>query len=185
MLYVTVSVHQKIVEHFRMKSIPVFFLLFICQHACSADYSGTYDCTLYDQTEGYFTGEMVLELNKSASIAQQGFNSYDFHLSYKGVPYQYEGYAAANGNQLALYFESVGSQRDPDDKAVGIANVVVEKDVNNKDIVRIHKFYYMQDYHDNSNTGFESCVRRDATTVGNLDKTANNYLQYLLRSWQF
>lgn len=142
-----------------MKWTAFTLCFFITASAWAIDYSGTYDCTMYDQADGYFTGQLTLKINQIASLSQQGYGSYDAHMSFENIPYEYDGYAAAHGSQLAIYFESVGSKRDPDDKGVGIASVVLEKDANNKDIISIHKFYYTQQYHNKSNIGFQKCVK--------------------------
>ncbi len=155
---------KKTFDGLLMKKTIIALCFFSAPAIWAVDYSGNYDCTMYDQTDGYFTGQLTLKINPLASLVQQGYGSYDVHMSFENIPYEYDGYAAAHGSQLAIYFESVGAKRDPDDKGVGIASVVLEKDANNKDIISIHKFYYTQQYHNKSTIGFQKCVK--TTPIG-------------------
>ncbi len=125
----------------------------------AADFSGNYKCELHDKTDGYFKAQLTLKLNREASKPENGYGSYDIIFNVAGIPYSYSGIAAARGNDLAIYFESVGSKKNPDDRGVGIASVVIDKNKDGKDIVSIHKFYYEKSYKGKSNFGFENCVK--------------------------
>ncbi len=127
--------------------------------AIAADLSGTYQCHLTDHSDGPFDAKLVLKLNKSASFQKEGYGSYDIKFDVKGIPYAYTGIAAARGNDLALYFESTGDNKNPDDRGVGIASVILDQDKSGKDVVSIHKFYYEKSYKGKSNYGFENCIK--------------------------
>ncbi|MDP3560897.1 MAG: hypothetical protein Q8R83_01805 [Legionellaceae bacterium] len=138
--------------------ISILFF-FVCNCAMATDFSGTYDCHLTDHTDGPFTATLILKKDESVSFADVGYGSYlvDFHV--KGIPYAYAGMAAARGNDLALYFESTGSNKNPDDRGVGIASIIVDQDKEGKNIVSFHKFYYEKSYKGKSNYGFEQCIK--------------------------
>ena len=124
----------------------------------AADFSGTYDCKLFDKSDGYFgKATLVLKLNAEASKLNEGYGSYDIDYSVQGIPYSYGGIAAARGNDIALYFESIGAKRDPDDRGVGIASIIVDQDKKGNDHVSLHKFYYEKSYKGASDIGFENC----------------------------
>jgi len=138
------------------------FLLCLCiSSGYAADFSGSYKCEVQDKTDGHFNAKLILKLNPETTIKGTGYASYDIDFIVSGMPYNYKGIAAARGNDLALYFESYGDKRNPDDKGVGIASVIVDKDKAGKDIVSIHKFYYEKSYKNHSNYGFEKCVKVD------------------------
>lgn len=141
------------------KLITLCALGFVASNTFAADFSGTYKCDLYDKTDGYFKAQLALKLNLDASKLDKGYGSYDITFNVAGLPYSYSGIAAARGNDLAIYFESVGSKRNPDDRGVGIASVVMDQNKDGKDIVSIHKFYYERSYKGKSNFGFENCVK--------------------------
>lgn len=143
------------------KIIALLTSSLIFSSAFAADFSGTYDCQVYDHTDGPFTAKLVLELTKEASKLKEGYASYNITFDVTGMPYGYTGIAAARGNDLALYFESVGEEKNPDDRGVGIASVIVDQDKSGKDVVSIHKFYYEKSYKGKPNFGFEKCVKQD------------------------
>lgn len=127
--------------------------------AYATDLSGKYKCDLYDKADGAFKSSLGLKLNKSASKLDQGYASYDVEFNVVGIPYPYVGIAASHGNDIAIYFESAGSKKNPDDRGVGIASVVVDQDAKGKDIVSLHKFYYEKSYKGSSDVGFENCIK--------------------------
>lgn len=127
--------------------------------ASAADFSGTYDCHLTDHSDGSFDATLTLTLISAASFNDKGYASYNIDFKVPGIDYPYTGIAAARGNDLALYFESTGEKRDPDDRGVGIASVIVDQDKLGKDIVSIHKFYYEKNYKGKPNYGFENCIK--------------------------
>lgn len=135
----------------------IFF--FVSTSAMATDFSGTYACNLVDHSDGPFTATVVLKKDPSASLDDIGYGSYLVDFNVKGMPYSYTGIAAARGNDLALYFESTGKNRNPDDRGVGIASVIVDQDKTGKQIVSLHKFYYEKAYKGKSNYGFENCTK--------------------------
>lgn len=139
----------------------IFALIFagINVTAFAVDFSGTYKCELFDKADGGFATVLKLKLNPKSSIPASGYASYDIDFNVTGIPYPYAGIAAANGNNLAIYFESTGSKRNPDDRGVGIATILLDKDKSGKDIISLHKFYYERSYKGNSNYGFEDCKK--------------------------
>jgi hypothetical protein len=128
-------------------------------HALAADFSGTYQCHLTDHRDGPFDGTLILKRDEQATMRDTGYGSYLIDLKVKGIPYTYTGIAAARGNDLAIYFESVGEKRDADDRGVGIASVILDQDKKGKNTVSIHKFYYEKSYKGASNYGFEWCTK--------------------------
>lgn len=145
-----------------MKKIYCFLMasFFGISSVVAADFSGTYACQLRDHADGNFTGQLVLNLNKDASKLKNGYASYDITLDLQGLPYAYTGIAAARGNDLALYFESVGENKNPDDRGVGIASIIMDQDKFGRDIISLHKFYYEKSYKGKSNFGFEKCIKK-------------------------
>jgi len=140
-------------------------LLLVCSFLTSvssvsaADFSGAYKCELLDHSDGYFAATLVLKLNPDASKMDKGYASYDIDFNVTGIPYPYTGIAAARGNDLALYFESAGDKKNPDDRGVGIVSVVMDQDKSGKEIITLHKFYYEKSYKGNGNFGFENCSK--------------------------
>lgn len=144
-----------------MKRIFIVGLLFMSlfSSALAADFSGTYKCHLNDHSDGPFDAILTLKLVKEADFPKIGYASYDIQFNVENMSYPYKGLAAARGNDLALYFEATGDKKDPNDRGVGIASVIVDQDDNGKKIVTIHKFYYEQAYKDKANYGFEKCIK--------------------------
>ena len=136
-----------------------FFALVNSTYA--ADLSGEYKCELVDHSDGYFTAKLVLKLNPASSKMDKGYASYDIDFYVANIPYPYTGIAAARGNDLALYFESTGDKKNPDDRGVGIVSAVMDQDKSGKEIVSLHKFYYEKSYKGNGNFGFENCIKVD------------------------
>jgi len=142
-----------------VKKLLTLLLLPLSINVLAADYSGTYKCELYDKTDGGFTGVLKLKLNPKSSMLDSGYASYDVDFTVAGIPYPYTGIAAANGNNLALYFEATGNKKNLDDRGVGIVTILVDKDKSGKDTISLHKFYYERSYKGNSNYGFENCKK--------------------------
>jgi len=143
-----------------MKKFLIFILFFtVCNGVMAADFSGTYDCNLTDHSDGPFTAVLILKKDHDASFSDIGYASYLVNFHVKGIPYAYTGMAAARGNDLALYFESTGSNRNIDDRGVGIASIIVDQNKEGKNIVSLHKFYYEKSYKGKSNYGFEHCIK--------------------------
>ena len=139
--------------------LSIFLTTGIACSSFAADFSGQYRCHLIDHVDGSFDAALTLKLNSDATFEKTGYASYDIRFHVTGIPYSYTGIAAARGNDLAVYFESTGDKKDPDDRGVGIASIVSEQDKAGKDIVTIHKFYYEKSYKGKSNYGFEECTK--------------------------
>jgi hypothetical protein len=145
-----------------MKKIFIAALMFfVCHCAVATDFSGTYQCSLTDHSDGYFKATLVLKQDSSASFPQTGYGSYLINFKVEGIPYSYTGIAAARGNDLAIYFESTGENKNPDDRGVGIASIIVDQNKKGKDTISFHKFYYEKSYKGKSNYGFEQCTRNE------------------------
>lgn len=127
--------------------------------ATAADFSGTYQCHIADHSDGAFDATLVLTANPDATFSDSGYASYNLTLHVPGMPYDYEGMIAARGNDLGVYFESVGEKKDPNDRGVGIGTVIVDKNKAGINTTRIHKFYYEKAYKGKTNYGFEHCVK--------------------------
>ncbi len=147
-------------EEFLMKKILLScFFSALASSGLAADFSGFYKCELLDNSDGYFAATLALKLNPAASKTERGYTSYDIDFHVTGIPYPYTGIAAARGNDLALYFESTGENKNPDDRGVGIVSVVMDQDKSGREIVTLHKFYYEKSYKGSGNFGFENCTR--------------------------
>ena len=131
----------------------------ICSSAMAIDFSGMYGCHLTDHSDGPFKATLILQKDESASFANVGYGSYSLNFRVEGIPYAYTGIAAARGNDLAIYFESTGDHKNPDDRGVGIASVIVDQDKKGNNTVTLHKFYYEKSYKGKSNYGFETCIK--------------------------
>jgi hypothetical protein len=131
----------------------------IVSSALAADFSGTYACHLNDHSDGPFDATLTLTLVKEASFPKTGYASYDIKFDVKDMPYPYVGVAAARGNDLGLYFEATGENKDPNDRGVGIASVIVKQTDEGKEVTTINKFYYEQAYKGKANYGFEECTK--------------------------
>lgn len=108
---------------------------------------GDYKCTGYDSHDGVFQGDLSFTLDEQASHFQQSFGAYQFKLkvSLAGEVATYSGFAAAQGQSLAMYFAN-DSQQAPTDRGVGIASITHDQDANGKYITTLHKSYYLPDY---------------------------------------
>ncbi|MCC2624319.1 MAG: hypothetical protein K0R14_192 [Burkholderiales bacterium] len=147
-----------------MKQILSLLLISSGMNVFAADFSGTYKCELFDKTDGGFDTTLKLKLNKDTSpkaLMDAGYASYDIDFKVKGISYPYTGIAAAHGNNLAIYFESTGEKKNPDDRGVGIATITLDKDKSGKDTISLHKFYYEMSYKGKGNYGFENCKKVD------------------------
>lgn len=142
-----------------MKKILTILLAGMSLSTFATDFSGTYKCELFDKSDGGFSTTLKLKLNPKSSVSGSEYASYDIDFNVQGIPYPYTGIAAANGNNLAIYFESTGSKKNPDDRGVGIATIILDKDKSGKDSISLHKFYYERSYKSNSNYGFENCKK--------------------------
>jgi len=142
------------------KIIMTALLLSISHYAAATDFSGTYQCHLTDHRDGPFEATLVLKQDTTASFPKTGYSSYLIDFNVTGIPYSYTGIAAARGNDLALYFESTGEKKNPDDRGVGIASIIVDHDKAGKELISLHKFYYQKSYKGTSNYGFEVCTQQ-------------------------
>lgn len=140
--------------------LAIFLTAGICNYAAATDFSGTYQCHLTDHSDGPFDATLTLKEDPTATFADTGYASYTLDFNVTGIPYPYTGIATARGNDLAVYFESTGDKKNPDDRGVGIASVIVDQDKSGKKVVSLHKFYYEKSYKGQSNYGFEECVKK-------------------------
>lgn len=108
---------------------------------------GDYRCTGYDSHEGAFQGDLSFTLDEPASNFQHSFGAYRFRFetSGGGEAATYSGFAAAQGQSLAMYFINDNEQA-PTDRGVGIASITHDQDASGKYITTLHKSYYLPDY---------------------------------------
>lgn len=114
------------------------------------DFSGTYNCTGNDQHDGKFTGAITLTLVPTQSTGEYG----SYSLKFEAVGFGgYTGYAAARGNNMALYFANT----DASTKDFGNSIVTLRKNKNDK--WQFESFYYEPEYY-GGNYGTEFCEMR-------------------------
>jgi len=108
---------------------------------------GDYKCTGYDSHDGAFQGDLSFTLDEQASNFQhnQGAYQFKFVAGTGGEVATYSGFAAAQGQSLAMYFAN-DSQQAPTDRGVGIASITHDQDASGKYITTLHKSYYLPDY---------------------------------------
>lgn len=110
--------------------------------------AGDYKCTGYDSHDGHFKGDLNFKLDKEASHFDHGFGAYTFTLRVElegGVGATYSGMAAAQGNQLAMYFAN-DSAASPTDRGIGQASITHDQDAAGKYTTTLHKSYYLPAY---------------------------------------
>ncbi len=131
---------------------------------------GNYKCTGYDSHEGHFEGDLTFTLDEKASNFAQSFGAYQFKLrvDLNGTPATYSGFAAAQGQSLAMYFAN-DSQEAPTDIGVGMASMSHDQDVNGKYITTLHKSYYAPYYQRNAKDGRGTGGRGTETCVKTVD----------------
>lgn len=129
---------------------------------------GNYTCTGYDNYDGHFKGDLTLTLDEQASQFKQSFGAYQFKLlvDIEGVLTTYSGFAAAQGQSLAMYFAN-DSQEAPTDRGVGMALVSHDQDANGAYTTTLHKSYYLPYYmrtakegRSTGGHGTEVCVKK-------------------------
>jgi len=108
---------------------------------------GNYKCTGYDSYDGHFKGDLTFTLDEQASQFDQSFGAYQFKLKVDldGSPAIYSGFAAAQGQSLAMYFANDNPEA-PTDRGVGMALISHDQDMNGKYTTTLHKSYYLPDY---------------------------------------
>lgn len=114
------------------------------------DYSGVYACTGDDAHEGKYTGTVTMDIKPEHSHGR--YASYDFKLEVPGFG-SYPGYAAGNGNHLAMHF----ALTDQSTKDYGVGEAVFKKNKQGK--WSFHKFYFEPEFK-GGNTGIEDCVKQ-------------------------
>ena len=114
------------------------------------DYSGVYDCTGQDHTEGEYKGTVTMRLASKFSDGEYG--SYEFLLEVTGFG-AYPGHAASQGNKMAIYF----ANKDPKDHDFGTGIATFSKNQRGK--WSFVKFYYEPEYK-KGNFGKENCIQR-------------------------
>lgn len=142
-----------------MKKLLTLVSIAASMSVSAVDLSGTYKCEIFDKTDGGFDAVFKLKLNSASSLVDKGYGSYDVEFNVTGIAYPYTGLAAANGSNLAVYFESTGDKKNPDDRGVGAATVILDKDKSGKDTISLHNFYYERSYKGKGNYGFENCKK--------------------------
>lgn len=140
-----------------MQAIRITLLALISHAAVAAantftgtDFSGSYDCTGTDRHDGNFKGSITLQLVRAQS--HDDFAAYNIRFEAEGFG-GYNGYAAARGNQMALFF----ANNDPKTKDFGNSIVSMTKNKNGK--WQLESFYYEPEYF-GGNYGSEMCVMR-------------------------
>ena len=139
-----------------MRSIFLSCLLFatsitaLAAPYSGADYSGVYDCTGQDHTEGEYKGTVTMRLASKFSDGEYG--SYEFLLEIPGFG-TYPGHAASQGNKMAIYF----ANKDPKDHDFGTGIATFSKNQRGK--WSFVKFYYEPEYK-KGNFGKETCTQR-------------------------
>lgn len=108
---------------------------------------GHYKCTGYDSHAGAFNGDLTFTVDEAASHFPQSFGAYSFKLDFEvlGVKATYSGFAAAQGQSLAMYFANDDVQ-EPKDYGVGMAVVSHDQDTAGKYTTTIRKSYYAPEY---------------------------------------
>lgn len=114
------------------------------------DYSGVYDCTGQDHTEGEYQGVVTMHLMPKFSDGEYG--AYDFLLEIPSYG-AYPGHAAAQGNKMAIYFANKNLKDQ--DFGTGIATFSKQKTGKWSFV----KFYYEPKYK-KGNFGKEVCKQR-------------------------
>ena len=120
---------------------------------------GSYKCTGFDSNDGAFSGDLTFTLDQKASDFERSFGAYKFKLviPLDGATATYSGVAAAQGQQLAMYFAN-DSKDAPTDRGVGITVVSHDQDSKGQYTTTLHKSYYLPDYKDGGR-GTETCVK--------------------------
>ena len=102
---------------------PLFFV-WLSASAQSAftgtNFSGIYDCTGQDNSEGAYTGKVTIHLVKEKSAGEYG--AYQFKLEVPGFG-AYPGHATARKNNMAIYFANTDASTK--DFGTCIANVLI------------------------------------------------------------
>jgi len=108
---------------------------------------GSYKCTGYDSHAGAFVGDLIFTVDEAASHFPQSFGAYKFKLNVdiQGAKGTYSGFAAAQGQSLAMYFAN-DDQREPNDYGVGMAVVSHDQDASGTFTTTLHKSYYAPEY---------------------------------------
>ena len=98
-------------------------------------------------------------MDEKSSHFSQNFGAYTFKLevdlgSDKAI---YTGYAAAQGQQLAMYFAN-DSLEAATDRGVGLATITRDQDSKGQYTTTLHKSYYLPDYN-GGGRGTEVCIK--------------------------
>jgi len=113
------------------------------------DYSGHYTCKGNDSHIGEFTGKVEMKLDTEQSTGEHG--AYRFKLTLADNS-EYDGFAAANSNSLAIYF----AHKDPTLKDYGVGIAPIKTDAEGK--ISFSKYYYAPEYQGGGH-GTEVCVK--------------------------
>ena len=137
-----------------MKCLWLTPLFFVCLSASAqtaftgSDFSGIYDCTGQDNSEGSYTGKVTIHLVKEKSAGEYG--AYQFKLEVPGYG-SYPGHAAARNNNMAIYFAN--TEASTKDFGTGIATFSKNK----AGKWSFKKFYYEPEFK-GGNFGIEICT---------------------------
>ena len=121
--------------------------------------TGNYKCTGFDSHDGAFKGDLSVKVNEKSSNFSQNFGAYTFTLEVDlgGDKATYSGYAAAQGQQLAMYFAN-DSQEAATDRGIGLATITRDQDSKGQYTTTLHKSYYLPDYN-GGGRGTEVCIK--------------------------
>ena len=114
------------------------------------DFSGIYDCTGQDKTEGAYKGKVTIHLVPEQSTGEYGAYQFLLEIPEYGA---YPGHAAAQGKKMAIYFANT-KQKDKD-FGTGIASFSKNK----AGKWTFVKFYYEPEYK-KGNSGKEFCTQQ-------------------------
>jgi hypothetical protein len=137
-----------------MKNLWLISLAFLCMSTnaqaaiTGTDFSGIYDCTGQDNSEGAYTGKVTINLVKEKSTGEYG--AYKFKLEVPGFG-TYPGHAAARDNNMAIYFANT----NPSTKDFGTGIATFSKNKAGK--WSFKKFYYEPEFK-GGNFGIEICT---------------------------
>ncbi|MDX2050379.1 MAG: hypothetical protein SFT93_04335 [Rickettsiaceae bacterium] len=128
--------------------------------ALAYDFSGAYKCDkAFDSQDGNFTSTITLRPNNDYKKANSSYSIYNFEMKCPGYNYTWEGTAIANGNNLAIYFYSVGEHREKSDFGTASATIITHEDKKGKITTSLHEFYYETAYKGKPAFGFQDCKK--------------------------
>lgn len=157
-----------------MNRAVVFFAVLMvgftlsCQAAARAvdplHIAGIYECKGYDSQDGAFAGDLTFTLDEAGSNFSANFGAYRFAFKTADASASYSGFAAAQGQSLAMYFAN-DSQQAVNDRGVGMAFMSNDQDEKGNYRATLHKSYYLPEYSVKdgraiAGRGTEVCVKK-------------------------